>query len=87
MAFDATVLSRVGVDLFNITDSISDVQKLADAALAKQNVKRCFYGPMTQWDNGTFQIAKDTELFASASPGTPKDAPQTPPAPFHRLVA
>ena len=55
MAFYATVLSRVGVDLFNITDSISDVQRLADVALAKQNVKRCFYGLMTQWDNGTVQ--------------------------------
>ena len=55
MAFDATVLSRVGVDLFNITDSISDVQRLADVALAKQNVKRCFYGLMTQLDNGTVQ--------------------------------
>ena len=55
MAFDATVLSRVGVDLFNITDSISDVQRLADVALAKQNVKLCFYGLMTQLDNGTVQ--------------------------------
>jgi len=35
MAFDTSVLSRAGVDLFNFTDSISDLQKLADVVLAK----------------------------------------------------
>ena len=70
MAFDTSVLFRAGVDLFNITDSISNVQKVAVVALAKESVKRCFYGPMTQMDDGR-QITKATELFASASSETP----------------
>ena len=66
VTFNALVLSRAGVDLFNINDSISDVQKLADFALAQQSVKRCFYGPMTQLDDRV-QIAKEPAIRISSA--------------------
>jgi hypothetical protein len=47
VTFKASTLSRAGVDLFNITDIVSDVQKIADVALAKESVKRFLYGAMT----------------------------------------
>ena len=70
MTFKASTLSRAGADLFNITDSVSDVQKIADVALAKESVKRFLYGAMTQRDDGLVQMTEVTELFASASPET-----------------
>jgi hypothetical protein len=68
--FDTLVLSKAGLDLFNITDSSFKVQKLADVALAKESVKRCYHGPMTVHGE-TVKVDGITELFASVPPQDP----------------
>jgi len=68
--FDTLILSKAGLDLFNITDSSFKVQKLADVALAKESVKRCYHGPMTVHGE-TVEVGNITELFASVPPQDP----------------
>jgi hypothetical protein len=73
--FDTLILSKAGVDLFNITDSSFKVQKLADVTLAKESVKRCYHCPMTvhgETVHGTLvKVGNLTELFASVPPQDP----------------
>jgi len=64
--FDTLILSKAGAGLFNITDSSFKVQKLADVALAKETVKRCYHGPIPLHEVGNI-----TQLFASVPPQDP----------------
>ena len=68
--FDTLILSKAGLDLFNITDSSFKVQKLADVALAKESVKRCYHGPIPVHGE-TVKVGNITELFASVPPQDP----------------
>jgi hypothetical protein len=68
--FDTLILSKAGLDLFNITDSSFKVQKLADVTLAKESVKRCYHGPMIGHGE-TVKAGNLTELFASVPPQDP----------------
>ena len=68
--FDTLILSKAGLDLFNITDSSFKVQKLADVTLAKESVKGCYHSPMIVHGE-TVEVGNLTELFASVPPQDP----------------
>ena len=70
VSFETLILSKAGFDLFNITDSSFKVQKLADVALAKESVKRCYHGPIPVHGE-TVKVGNITELFASVPPQDP----------------
>jgi hypothetical protein len=70
VSFDTLILSKAGFDLFNITDSSFKVQKLADVALAKESVKRCYHGTIPVHGE-TVKVGNITELFASVPPQDP----------------
>lgn len=70
MRFNTLILSKAGLDLFNITDSSFKVQKLADVTLAKESVKGCYHGPMIVHGE-TVEVGNLTELFASVPPQDP----------------
>ena len=68
--FNTLILSKAGLDLFNITDSSFKMQKLTDVVLAKESVKRCYHGPMTVHGE-TVKVDGITQLFASVPPQDP----------------
>ena len=68
--FDTLILSKAGLDLFNITDSSFKVQKLADVTLAKESVKGCYHSPMIVHGE-TVKVDDITQLFASVPPQDP----------------
>ena len=70
VSFGTLILSKAGLDLFNITDSSFKVQKLADVALAKESVKGCYHSPMIVHGE-TVEVGNLTELFASVPPQDP----------------
>ena len=70
MRFDTLILSKAGLDLFNITDSSFKVQKLTDIALAKESVKGCYHSPMIVHGE-TVEVDDITQLFASVPPQDP----------------
>ena len=70
MSFGTLILSKAGLDLFNINDSSFKVQKLADVALAKESVKGCYHGTMNVHGE-TVKVDDITQLFASVPPQDP----------------
>ena len=68
--FKTLILLKAVLDLFNITDSSFKVQKLANVALAKESVKRCYHGTMTVHGE-TVKVDDISQLFASVPPQDP----------------